>query len=150
MSKKEQKRKIAEVRKQICDLKSRVTKLQSCLRNLQEDPDQYFQNLNTYNREYIDWKKNKINQKRMQKISLPMKRKKKSACNYHEYSCGRYFWIFSMIIGLFHSSASSVLAWGDSRSSSSSYGQTAPGYYSSYSHTSGGSVSFPSLGRMFP
>ena len=51
-------------------------------------------------------------------------------------------------MGLFHSSASSVLAWEDSRSSSS-YGQTVPGYYSSYSHTSGGSVSFPSLGRIF-
>ena len=78
MTKKEQNRKIAAVRKQISDLKSRVTKLQSCLRTLQEDPDQYFQNLNTYNREYIDWKENKIHQKRMRKISLPMKRKKKS------------------------------------------------------------------------
>ena len=57
--------------------------------------------------------------------------------------------LFSMMIGLFHISASSVLAWGDSQSSSSSYGQTAPGYYSSYSHTSRGSVSFPSLGRIF-
>ena len=78
MSKKEQNRKIAAVRKQISNLKSRVTKLQSCLCTLQEDPDQYFQNLNTDNREYIDWKKNNINQKRMSKISLPMKRKKKS------------------------------------------------------------------------
>ena len=72
MSKKEQNRKIAAVRKQISDLKSRVTKLQSCLHTLQEDPDQYFQNLNTDNREYIDWKKDKINQKRMSKISLPI------------------------------------------------------------------------------
>ena len=78
MSKKEQNRKIAAVRKQISNLISRVTKLQSCLCTLQEDPDQYFQNLNTDNREYIDWKKNKINHKRMSKISLPMKRKKKS------------------------------------------------------------------------
>ena len=59
------------------------------------------------------------------------------------------FGFFSTMIGLFHSSASSVLAWADSRSSSSSYGQTAPGYHSSYSHTSGGSVSFPSLGGIF-
>ena len=78
MSKKEQNRKIAAVGKQISDLKSRVTKLQSCLHTLQEDLDQYFQNLNTDNREYVDWKKNKINQKRMSKISLPMKRKMKS------------------------------------------------------------------------
>ena len=57
MSKKEQNRKIAAVRKQISDLKSRVTKLQSCLCTLWEDLDQYFQNLNTDNREYVDWKK---------------------------------------------------------------------------------------------
>ena len=57
MSKKEQNRKIAAVRKQISNLKSRVTKLQSCLRTLQEDPDHDFQNLNTDNREYVDWKK---------------------------------------------------------------------------------------------
>ena len=59
------------------------------------------------------------------------------------------FGFFSMMIRFFHSSASSVPVWGASRSSSSSYGQTAPGYYSSYSHTSGGSVSFPSLGGIF-
>ena len=59
------------------------------------------------------------------------------------------FGFFSMMIWFSHSSASSVPAWGASRFSSSSYGQTAPGYYSSYSRTSGGSVSFPSLGRIF-
>ena len=57
MSKKEQNRKIAAVRKQISDLKSRVTKLESCLHTLQEDLDQYFQNLNTDNREYVDGKR---------------------------------------------------------------------------------------------
>ena len=59
------------------------------------------------------------------------------------------FRFFSTMIRFFHSSASSVPAWGSSRSSSSSYGQTAPRYYSSYSRTSGGSVSFPSLGGIF-
>ena len=59
------------------------------------------------------------------------------------------FGFFSTMIRIFHSSASSVLVWGASRSSSSSYGQTAPGYYSSYSRTSGGSVSFPSFGGIF-
>ena len=59
------------------------------------------------------------------------------------------FGFFSMMMRFFHSSATSVPAWGASRSSSSSYGQTAPGYYSSYSRTSGGSVSFPSLGSIF-
>ena len=44
-------------------LKLRVTKLESCLRTVQEDPDQYFQNLNTKNREYVDWKnRNVINE----------------------------------------------------------------------------------------
>ena len=54
-----------------------------------------------------------------------------------------------MMVGFFHSSATSVLMWGASRSSSFSYGHTATGYYSLYSHTSGGSVSFPSLGGIF-
>ena len=54
-----------------------------------------------------------------------------------------------MMVGFFHSSATSVLMWGASQSSSSSYGHTAPEYYSSYSCTSGGSVSFPSLGGIF-
>ena len=57
MSKREQERKIAAVREQINTLKLRVTKLECCLHTLQEDPDQYFQNLNTKNREYIDWRK---------------------------------------------------------------------------------------------
>ena len=54
MSKREQQRKIAAVREQINTLKLRMTKLESCLHTLRENPDQYFQNLNTKNREYID------------------------------------------------------------------------------------------------
>ena len=64
------------------------------------------------------------------------------SCDYHKFSCSRYFWIL-----FFHSSASSVPAWGDSQSSS--YGQTTPGYYLSYSRTSGDSVYFPLLGGIF-
>ena len=60
MSKREQERKIKAVREQINTLKLRVTKLESCLHTLKEDPDQYFQNLNTENREYIDWKKRNV------------------------------------------------------------------------------------------
>ena len=59
MSKREQERKIKAVREQINTLKLRVTKLESHLRTLKEDPNQYFQNLNTENREYVDWKKKK-------------------------------------------------------------------------------------------
>ena len=150
MSKKEQNRKIAAVRKQISDLKSRVTKLQSCLRTLQEDLDQYFQNLNTDNREYVAWKKRQ-NKSEKDEENISSNEKKEEECHATTTSthAADTFGFFSMMIGLFHSSASSVPAWGDSRSSSSSYGQTAPGYYSSYSHTSGGSVSFPSLGGIF-
>ena len=42
MSKREQERKIKAVREQIDTLKLRVTKLESCLCTLKEDPDQYF------------------------------------------------------------------------------------------------------------
>ena len=150
MNKKEQNRKIAAVRK-ISNLKSRVTKLQSCLHTLQEDPDQYFQNLNTDNREYVDWKKTNKNKSEKDEQNISSNEKKEEECRVTTTStrAADTFGFFSMMMGLFHSSASSVLAWGDSRSSSSSSGQTAPGYYSSYSHTSGGSVSFPSLGGIF-
>ena len=53
MSKREQRKKIALVSQQISDLKDRVAKLESCLRTLEQDPDQYFQNLNPDNREYV-------------------------------------------------------------------------------------------------
>ena len=56
---------------------------------------------------------------------------------------------FSTMMGLVHSSVKSVPVMGASQSSSSSYEHTAPGYYSSYSCTSGGSVSFPLLGGIF-
>ena len=49
MSKREQRKKIASVLQQISDLKDRVAKLESCLRTLGQDPDQYFQNLNPDN-----------------------------------------------------------------------------------------------------
>ena len=50
MSKMEQQRKIAAVRKQISELQFRVHKLESCLHTLQTNPDYYFQNLNYKNR----------------------------------------------------------------------------------------------------
>ena len=150
MSKKEQNRIIAALRKQISDLKSRVTKLQSCLRTLQEDPDQYFQNLNTDNIEYVDWKKRQ-NKSENDEQNISSNEKKEEECHATTTSTcmADTFGFFSTMIRVFHSSTSSVPVWGDSRSSSSSYGQTAPGYYSSYSHTSGGSVSFPSLDGIF-
>ena len=113
-SKKEQNRKIAAVRKQISNLKSRVTKLQSCLRTLQEDPDQYFQNLNTDNREYIDWKKRQ-NKSEKDEENISSNEKKEEECHVTTMSTrvADTFGFFLMMMGLFHSSASSVLAWGD-------------------------------------
>ena len=149
MSKKEQNRKIAAVRKQISDLKSRVTKLESCLCTLQEDLDQYFQNLNADKREYIDWKKRQ-NKSEKDEENNSSNEKEEEECHATTTSTGvaDTFGFFSTMMGLFHSSATSVPAWGAARSSSS-YGHNAPGYYSSYSRTSGGSVSFPSLGGIF-
>ena len=68
MSKREQRKKIALVSQQILDLKDRVAKLESCLRTLKQDPDQYFQNLNPNNREYVEWKK----------ISLPSEKRQEN------------------------------------------------------------------------
>ena len=65
MSKREQRKKIALVLQQISDLKDRVAKLESCLRTLKQDLDQYFQNLNPDNQEYVEWKK----------ISLPSEKR---------------------------------------------------------------------------
>ena len=130
MSKKEQNRKIAAVRKQISDLKSRVTKLESCLHTLQEVPDQYFQNLNTDNREYVDWKK-RLNKSEKDEENDSSNEKGEEDCHATTTSTGTAdtFGFFSMMTGIFHSSATSVPVWGASQSSSSSYGHTAPGYY---------------------
>ena len=149
MSKREQRKKIALVSQQISDLKDRVAKLESCLRTLEQDPDQYFQNLNPDNREYVEWKK----------ISLPSEKRQENNSSTEEKkedrgataaSSGRlaHFGFFSALIGHFHTAASTMPTWESSRSSSS-YGHTAPGYYSLYTHTSRGSVSFPSVGALF-
>ena len=68
MSKREQRKKIALVSQQISDLKDRVAKLESCLRTLKQDPDQYFQNLNPNNQKYVEWKK----------ISLPSEKRQEN------------------------------------------------------------------------
>ena len=115
MSKKEQNRKIAAVRKQISDLKSRVIKLRSCLRTLQEDPDQYFQNLNTDNREYIDLKKRQNkSEKDEENNSFNEKEEEECCVTTTSTHVANTFGFFSMMIRFFHSSASSVPAWGAS------------------------------------
>ena len=115
MSKKEQNRKIAAVRKQISKLKLRVTKLQSCLRTLQEDLDQYFQNLNTNNREYVDWKKRQNKSEKDEKnISSNEKEEEDCRATTTSTHVADTFGIFSTMIKFFHSSASSAPVWGAS------------------------------------
>ena len=134
---------------QISDLKDRVAKLESCLRTLEQDPDQYFQHLNPDNREYVEWKKSLPPSKKGQENNSSTEEKKEDR-GATATSSGRsvHIGFFSALIGHFHTAASTTPTWESSRSSSS-YGHTAPGYYSSYTHTSGGSVSFPSVGALF-
>ena len=149
MSKREQQRKIATVRKQISELQLRVHKLESCLYTLQTNPDYYFQNLNNKNREYVDWKNRSVkSEKDEENKSFNKAEEEEHGATTSSTGAADNFGFFSALVGFFHSSATSVLMWGASRPSSS-YGHTAPGYYSLYSHTSGGNVSFPSLGKIF-
>ena len=132
MSKREQERKLKAVREKINTLKLRVTKLEFCLCTLKEDPDPYFQNLNTKNREYIDWKKRNVKpEKNEQNKSSNEEEEEDHGATTTSTGVADNFGFFQTMEGFFHSSATSVLMWGGSRSSSSSsYGHTAPGYYS--------------------
>ena len=76
MSKREQRKKIASVSQQISDLKDRVAKLESCLRTLEQDPDQYFQNINPDNREYVEWKKSSLPSEKHQENNSSTEEKK--------------------------------------------------------------------------
>ena len=115
MIKKEQNRKIAAVRKQISNLKSRVTKLQPCLRTLQEDPDQYFQNLNTDNREYIYWKKRQNKSEKDEENNSSNEKEEEECHATITSTCvANTFGFFSTMIRFFHSSATSVPVWGAS------------------------------------
>ena len=128
MSKREQRKKIALVSQQISDLKDRVAKLESCLRTLEQDPDQYFQHLSPDNREYVEWKKSSPPSKKGQENNSSTEEKKEDR-GATATSSGRsvHIGFFSALIGHFHTAASTTLTWESSRSSSS-YGHTAPGY----------------------
>ena len=76
MSKREQRKNIALVSQQISDLKDRVAKLESCRRTLEQDPDQYFQNLNPNNREYAEWKKISLPSEKLQENNSSTEEKK--------------------------------------------------------------------------
>ena len=115
LSKREQERKIAAVREQINTLKLRVTKLESCLCTLKEDPDQYFQNLNTENREYVDWKKRNVKSEKDKenKLSIEEEEEERGATTTSTGAADN-FGFFQTMVGFFHSSATSVLTWGGS------------------------------------
>ena len=129
MSKREQERKIKAVREQINTLKLTVTKLESCLRALKEDPDQYFQNLNSKNREYVDWKKRNVKSEKNKENKSPNEEEEEDrGATTTSTGAADNFGFFQTMLGFFHSSATSVPTWGGSQSSSSSYEHTAPGY----------------------
>ena len=88
MSKREQRKKIALVSQQISDLKDRVAKLESCLRTLEQDPDQYFQNLNPNNQEYVEWKKILLPSEKRQENNSSTEEKKED-CGATATSSGR-------------------------------------------------------------
>ena len=88
MSKREQRKKIALVSQQISDLKDRVAKLESCLRTLEQNPDQYFQNLNPDNREYVEWKKILLPSEKRQENNSSTEEKKED-CGATAASSGR-------------------------------------------------------------
>ena len=67
-----------------------------------------------------------LNMKRMRKINHLMKRKKRSMVLLPPALVRQTILVFSTMVGFFHRSATSVLMWGASGSSSSSYGHTAP------------------------
>ena len=105
--------------------------------------------LNPDNREYIEWKKISLpSEKRQENNSSTAEEKENRGATAASSGRSVHFGFFSALIGHFHTAASTTPTWESSRSSFS-YGHTAPGYYSSYTHTSGGSVSFPSVGALF-
>ena len=92
-----------------------MTKLESCLCTLREDPDQYFQNLNTENREYIDWKNRNVKYEKDEENKLSNEEEEeKYGATTTSTGVADHFGFFSMMVGFFHSSATSVLMWGAS------------------------------------
>ena len=87
---------------QISDLKDRVAKLESCLCTLEQDPDQYFQNLNPNNREYVEWKKILLPSEKRQENNSSTEENKED-CGATAASSGRsvHFGFFSALIGIF-------------------------------------------------
>ena len=149
MSKREQRKKIALVLQQISDLKDRVAKLESCLRTLEQDPDQYFQNLNPDNREYIEWKKISLPSEKCQENNSSTEEKKRIVVLLPPAVVGGRILVFFLHwLGIFTLLLQQCRP-GNHHDPSSSHGHTAPGYYSSYTYTSGGSVPFPSVGALF-
>ena len=88
-----------------------MTKLESCLCTLQEDPDQYFQNLNTKNREYVDWRNRNVKSEK-DKENKSSNEEERGATTASTGAADN-FGFFSMMV-FFHRSATSVWMWGAS------------------------------------
>ena len=97
---------------QISDLKDRVAKLESCLHTLEQDPDQYFQNLNPNNREYVEWKKISLPSEKRQENNSSTEEKKRIVVLLQLAVVGRRIsGFFSALIGHFHTAASTMPTW---------------------------------------
>ena len=99
---------------------------ESCLHTLQTNLDYYFQNLNNENREYVDWKNRSVKSEKDKENKSPNKAEVEHGATTAGTGAAGNFGFFSVLVGFFHVSATSVLTWGSSQSSSSSYGHTAP------------------------
>ena len=92
-----------------------MTKLESCLHTLKEDPDQYFQNLNSENREYIDWKKRNVKSENNEgNKSSNEEEEEDHGATTASTGVADNFGFFQTMLGFLHSSATSVLTWGGS------------------------------------
>ena len=151
MMKKHHEQEIRKIKSQISSLENHAAQLESCLHSLETSPETYFKILNPHNKKYTEFRKqsaesNKSNND--EEDMLPNEAEDKRGATASTGGAGNLVF-FSNMFGIFHSAATSVPTWGSH--SSSSYGNTAPRYqsYSSYRHTSGGIVSFSTLGGIF-
>ena len=111
MSKKDQDKKISAVRKQISQLQLRVQKLESSLHTFQTNPDHYFANLNTKNREYVDWKNRFANSKKDEENKLSNEAEEEERSATASTGVADNLGFFFSNGGFFHSAARSVPTW---------------------------------------
>ena len=86
----------------------------------------------------------------MRKINCLIKQKKRGGATTASTGAAGNFGFFSVLVGFFSCFCHISTNMGITTRSSSSYGHTAPRYYSSYSCTSGAMCPFPHWVRYFP